>query len=233
MHDHLERALSAILTLAAVVVAAGVAKREFAAPDAAAAASTASMAPLYLKHWREALPVGIAIGESSARVTVVEFSDLECPACRSFHRALDATMREHGTDVSTLFVHYPLGQHHFAMAAARAVECAAEHGQFAELVRVIFEKQDSIGLKPWGGYAREAGISDTSRIVKCAASSERVDRIEAGIAYGKKLGVQFTPTIIVNGWRLRTTPSRVELERIVKALVDGKAPFDTLAQVGR
>jgi protein-disulfide isomerase len=131
-----------------------------------------------------------------------------------------------------VFVHYPLSQHRFAMAAARAVECAEAEGHFADLVAAIYEKQDSLGLRSWGSYAKEAGIADTTRIVKCASSSSRVSRIEQGIAYGNRLGVQFTPTIVVNGWRLGGTPSKTELIRIIEAIAGGHAPFDTAMKAG-
>ena len=161
----------------------------------------------------------------------VRQSDLECPACRAFHRALGSVLAAHSKDVSAVFVHYPLAQHRFAMAAARAVECAAAVGQFAQLVASFYDKQDSLGLKSWGSYAREAHIRDTTSIAKCATSSARVARVEAGLAYGNRIGVQFTPTIIINGWRLAGTPSQLELERIVQALLKGEVPFDTSAKV--
>jgi protein-disulfide isomerase len=226
MNKRLESGLSFVLTLAAVVMAAGIVKREFFSETAVAATAAATSAS-FVDNWRDALPVGVSLADSKAPIKIVEFSDLECPSCRSFHHVLGEVLKERRGTVDAVFVHFPLSQHRFARPAARAAECAAVDGSFARFVGAIYDKQDSLGLRSWGAFARDAGIQDTARIAKCASASGKVARIDDGLAFGNKIGALFTPTVMINGWRLGTVPSKEELNRIIEALVQGKKPFDT------
>lgn len=225
----LEKLGSASLTIAALALAGIAIRREVASTRSATVAPLAAAQPTRLSNWREAREVGRLIGPERAAVEVVVLSDLECPACRSFHRAIDSVMAKHPGQVSARFVHFPLQQHRFAEAAAKAAECAQEQGQFKALVRAIFDKQDSLGLKSWGSYARDAGIVDTARVGACARDAATAPRITEGMAFGNRIGVQFTPTVIVGGWRLTSVPSLTELDRIVSVLLQGGIPFDTSA----
>lgn len=119
--------------------------------------------------------------------------------------------------------------HRFAMGAARGAECAEKVGKFGEWVDLVYSKQDSLGLKSWGAFALEAGISDTATISRCATDPAPVTRIEAGRAFGDRLHVRGTPTVIVNGWLLPYTPSEEELEKMIEEFAKGKIAFDTTA----
>lgn len=124
-----------------------------------------------------------------------------------------------------LYVPFPLAQHRFAASAARGAECAAQHQRLDAWLDVVYRKQDSLGLKSWGAFAAEAGLTDTAVIARCASSPARVARIDAGRAWGQALDVTGTPTVIVNGWRLPGTPTDAELHRIVDELLAGRPPF--------
>jgi protein-disulfide isomerase len=156
--------------------------------------------------WRDLLSSAQAEGNKSARVTVIEFSDLECPFCRRFHRALRDAVTKDGLDVETVFIHYPLKGHRFAAPAARAAECAREQGGFPAFVDHVFEKQDSLGLKSWASFAREAGIRDTATFSRCAAQQGTPTQVTAGITAGTLIHVTGTPTVIINGWRFARPP---------------------------
>ncbi len=158
-------------------------------------------------------------------MTIVEFVDLECPACRAFHVTLEEVLRTHPQDVSLLYVAYPLPIHRFALGAARAAECAHRYGRFREWVDVVYDKQDFLGLKSWGAYAKEAGLPDTATISGCATDPTPVGRIEGGLALGKKIHVMGTPTVIVNGWRFQYPPTKEELTNVVEAIAKGEGPF--------
>jgi hypothetical protein len=86
----------------------------------------------------------------------VSFSDFECPYCRTFQSSLDSVRHDRGNAISFVFVHFPLPMHRFARPAARAAECANTLGKFDAFQRVLFGKQDSLGLKPWGSYPNRA-----------------------------------------------------------------------------
>lgn len=229
MNRKLEGTLSVALTLAAIVIAVGVAKREFF-PTAVSATQASTPPPaVYMANWKEALPFGTAIGDTAAPVKIVVLSDVECPACRDFYFTVRDFMKSVPGAASEVYLHYPLRSHRFARPGAQLAECAKDQGKLPAVLDALYTRQDALGLVSWGSIAREAGVLDTARVVKCALSKDRFARIDDGLGYGAKIGLQFTPTIIVNGWRLANTPNTPELTRIVEALRRGQAPFDTLS----
>ncbi|MFP5356216.1 MAG: DsbA family protein, partial [Gemmatimonadota bacterium] len=137
--------------------------------------------------------------------------DLECPVCKTFHATLKAVQSRVGNLASVVFVAYPLPQHRFALPAARAMECAGQAGHATSWLDVVLRKQDSIGLRSWGEFALEAGIPDTASISRCARNPSLVVRIDSGLVLGERLGVNGTPTVFVNGWRMPGLPTREAL----------------------
>ena len=219
-----DRVVMTVLTLAAVAIAVVLVRRELLSP--AQSASPAATPPEYRSDWREALNASVLIGDSNAPVVIVEFMDLECPFCRKFSAITEALRQTHGEKVALAFVHYPLdGLHRFARPAAHAVECAVQHDRFPQLVRGIYEKQDSLGLKQWTSYARDADIRDTSQFKRCVAAGGGEARIAAGLSLVQKLKVTGTPSVMINGWLLRTPPTEVQLQSYVAAFLAGRTPF--------
>lgn len=221
--SRVERAMSGVLTAAAVLMAAAVARREFissATPEA-----SAGFMPAYDPGWRQTLDAGVEVGSTAAEVKIVEFLDLECSGCREYQeRVLRPVTAQFGAKVSLVVVHLPLKRHRFARAAAEAAECAASQGKIAGFVSVVLSAQDSIGLKPWSSYAAEAGVEELAAFEQCL-SSPPTGRIEAGRALAESLGVKATPTIIVNGWRFSVPPHGRELERVIRDLLADRTPF--------
>jgi|SRR5579862_8119929 len=223
MREHLQSLLSAILALTAAAIGVVLVHREF---YSAVRPNTVELGlPRYLPGWRELVATGRVVGDSGAAVKIVEFSDLECPVCRSFDRSLREVRKRHPKEVALVFVHFPLPGHRFARPAAQAAECANRAGRFAEFVETVYDKQDSLGLKPWTSYAQGAGIADTLTFAHCVAESAAMPQIEAGIALGKKIGVHGTPTVVVNGWRFGSPPAEADLQRTVASLLAGERPF--------
>lgn len=223
MNRILERAISTGLVLAAIAIAASVVARTFF-PGAMPRAAEAASAPDYLSSWKTAIPIGVRQGDSTARVTIVELTDLECPACRGYQPTLQEIRREHPHDVSIIYVPFPLPEHRFALGAARGAECARRVGRFSEWVDVVFRNQDSLGLKSWGSFAQDAGIADTSAIAKCAVDPSPVARIQAGVTFGNKINISGTPTVIVDGWRFTQPPTHDELSQLIGTLEKGETP---------
>ncbi|HEY7897693.1 MAG TPA: thioredoxin domain-containing protein [Gemmatimonadaceae bacterium] len=229
MRNRVEGVISALLALAAIAIAASVVRRSFF-PQSQTVEALSLTRPQFLPAWKDALPIGISIGDSAAPVKIVELTDLECPACRGFQSTLLNVVQAHPRDVSIVYVSNPLSMHRFALPAARGAECAVKYGKFREWVQLMYDKQDSLGLKSWGSYALEAGIPDSAAITRCATDPSPVDRIEAGLAFGAKIHILGTPTVIVNGWRFPSPPTEQELSDAVEALAKGAAPFDTTAK---
>ena len=225
MSSQTERWLLAIVAAASVVMAATLVHREFFAP--APAVGTAARLPpaTYVAEWKQALPFSIRDGVSTAPVTLVVLSDLECPACAGFSRTLDRMRQHHPADVSVAFVHWPLTSiHRFALPAARAAECADAAGRFNAFAKLVYGKRDSIGLKSWASYAADAGVSDTITFARCMRTTNTA-RIDSGTAFATRIGAIGTPAVLVNGWLLSHVPSEAELEGALANVKRGSAPF--------
>jgi len=214
----LERLASIGLTVAALIIAITFAYREFLATPSGPPEPDAGP-PSYVPNWRQMLSAGVLLGDSSAPVKIVEFGDFECPYCRQAEFGLRAVRKKYPSGVATVFVHFPLAMHRFALPAARAAECAAAQGHFDRMHDLIFDKQDSLGLKSWGSYAYEAGIRDTITFNPCDASRQDISRVDSGLAVGRRFGVNATPTILVNGWRFAVPPMTAELDSAVVSIL--------------
>ena len=114
--------------------------------------------------------------------------------------------------------------HRFARKAAQASECADRVGKFSEFVDDVFGKQDSLGLKSWGSFGRDLGLSDTISFITCINAAPTVARIVAGEALARSEQVQGTPTFILNGWRFSSVPTPEEFARVAESVLVGKAP---------
>jgi protein-disulfide isomerase len=182
--------------------------------------------PEFRSDWLDLASGGVRVGRPDARITILEFADLECPACRRFQSTLRLVRNRFPDDISVVFVHFPLPQHRFARKAAQAAECADEQGRFAEFIELTFEQQDSLGLKSWASFGREAGVPDSKRFEKCVGRLPSPSRIDTGIALATRIRATGTPTVIVNGWRYYGTPREDELVRVITSLLARRAPFD-------
>jgi protein-disulfide isomerase len=231
MRDLVEKATYVILTLSAAAIATTLVHREFFAQPAGEA--VAPQPPEYIKRWNDLLPGAVVMGDTHAPVTIVEFMDLECPFCKTFNSSVQVLRKKYGAAVTVAVVHYPLGMHRFARPAARAATCAHAQGRFEHFVNVVYDKQDSLGFKSWTSYATDAGVPDTAAFLRCATATTPVASIDTGVALAKAIGVNATPTILVNGWRYSTPPDSAELDRVVRAILARKRPFDAAQARGR
>jgi protein-disulfide isomerase len=234
MDRSIEKLMSAILTLATVVVAVAIVHREFLRPVAPEQAAVRAPERITTQQWHSLLEASIAMGGDSANapVVLVEFADLECPACGHYHeKIIPRVQGEFGANLSYRVIHLPLPAHRFARHAAIAAECAAGQGAFRGFVDEVFRKQDSIGLKSWTSYAHDAEVLDTTRFRQCIADPTPPARIDAGIAIAESLEVESTPTVIVNGWRYFAPPGATELSRVISDLLAGRKPFEANTRV--
>jgi protein-disulfide isomerase len=221
MSKRLEQVMSGIIAIAGVAIATVLVHREFFARPAGP--TSVLTKPEYVSDWRGFASLGRTIGPESAKVKIVEFADIECPFCRRFHEAVQFAQKKYPNEISLVFVHYPLPQHRFARPGARAAECATERN-FGQMIGALYRKQDSLGLKTWVSYARDAGVSDTVRFLRCVTDTSKLATVEAGLALGHKLGVHGTPTVFLNGWRYGIAPTDSDLVRAVADLLAGRRP---------
>lgn len=138
------------------------------------------------------------MGPLDAPVTIVEFSDFQCPFCAKPVKRLDSLRAAYPTQVSIVYRHFPLPEHRYAIAAIRASECAANQGRFEAFHNVVFATQDSIGSAPWSYFARAAGVPDTALFAKCTKSDDPIAALALDAVAAKQLGVRATPTLLIN-----------------------------------
>ncbi|MGH7468760.1 MAG: DsbA family protein [Pseudomonas sp.] len=158
-------------------------------------------------------------------MTLAYFADLECPYCRRFQQQIDSAFSKQQLRVRTLYVHFPLRNHKFAMPAAIASECAAEQGRFGAFVKSVYYKQDSLGLKSWSSFAYDAGAFDSTSFRTCLARGAVSERVAQGMEIGRRLGVRGTPTVIISGWLFNRPPNPTELPSIIANWAAGRGPL--------
>lgn len=186
--------------------------------------------PAHYSNWQVLDRHGRNLDNRQAPIEIVEFADLECPACRNFaQQVLPEVRKRFAQNVSVTFVHLPLSIHRFAGIAAKAAECAAEQGRFADFVQTTYDKQDSLGLAPWSSLALQSGVIDTTAFDGCLAKNPRPALIDSGTALAKRMGLNATPTIVINGWRLPTAESD-EIDRVIEDLLHHRVPYPNLAE---
>jgi protein-disulfide isomerase len=148
-----------------------------------------------------------AMGDPKAPVTLVEYSDFECPVCRNLHDALRGILPRY-PQVRVVFKDFPIEQlHPWARTAALAGRCAYQQDPkaFWKMYDFIYDGQDLISAaNAWNkmlDFADEAGLNADS-FKACMASAEAAAAIDASRANGQKLEVSSTPTIFINGRRI-------------------------------
>jgi protein-disulfide isomerase len=217
-----ERIVSIILTVAAVATTATLVKRELFTTSQT---GRRVAPPVSVAQWSTLLERAVRPSSTTARVTVLEFLDLECLGCKHYHRTvLNPLQEEFGDQVAFAYIHLPLKMHRFARGAAQAAECADQHGRFPAMLNAIFAKQDSIGLKPWPSYASEAGVTDSVSFAACLEAPAPA-RIDSGVAIAARLKVSATPTIVINGWQFPVPPTADDMTRFIRSLLAGEDPL--------
>jgi len=180
--------------------------------------------PVFIDNWQAHLDKGARVGSPEAPVQLIEFADYECPFCASFHTTLEAVRKQYPTQLALTYVHYPIQGHRFAEPAARVVECAGEQGRFEAMHARLYQWQNQMGLKPWNAFAAEAGVPNLAAFESCVQETEPVAKVVEGRKLGNELGVQGTPTIVINGWKLPRPPSATELDAMVSSILQGRDP---------
>lgn len=169
--------------------------------------------------WLQYAESGHRIGPPDAAVTVVEFADFQCPACRYFAGIVKEAQQQHPGALAIVYRHFPLTQHAHARGAAIASECAAAQGRFAEMHDALYASADSIGVAQWEQFARRAEVPDLSAFSLCLRDSIPERAVDRDMADAKRLALRSTPTLLVNGHRIRGAIGPHVLDSIIRAAV--------------
>jgi protein-disulfide isomerase len=140
-----------------------------------------------------------ALGSTSAPVTLVEFSDFQCPFCQRVAPTLKQIKQKYGDKVRIVWKDFPLTQiHPQAFKASEAAHCAGEQGKYWEYHDQLFANQQALQPTDLKRYATDLSLEAT-KFNECLDSSKYGERVRDGVAQGTGLGVNSTPTIYING----------------------------------
>jgi protein-disulfide isomerase len=162
---------------------------------------------------------GIAVGPPDAPVTVVEFSDYQCPVCREAHGAVQELMEETRGQVQWVFMDYPLKRHTQARKAAEAARCAADQGRFLDYRNALYAAAGPDALTPQGllNTAASLGLNPTA-FRRCLESGRHARTVEENLQEARAWGIDAIPAFVVNGRLLMGFPGKETLVReIAKA----------------
>lgn len=160
----------------------------------------------------------------SAKVTIVEFADFQCPACGRAHPVLKQILADYKGKVTLFYRHFPLPQHQNAKLAILAAESAGEQGKFWEMHDLLYERQsewseDSAAFDLFVGYARELHLS-TSEFSQKISSSTYDEVIQTDINDGVRLGINSTPTLFINNKKLEDAPTYQNIKIAVEEALE-------------
>jgi len=136
----------------------------------------------------------------NAVITVMEFADLQCPACRKAQSLIVAPMLEqYGSSIRYEFKHFPLQSiHQYALSAAQAAECAADQGKFWDYIDLAYDDQANLNKRSLEKWAEVLQL-DTDLFSRCLKSKIKRDVVLTDFRQGKQMNVSGTPTFFVNG----------------------------------
>ena len=141
-------------------------------------------------------------GDANAPVTIVEFTDFQCPACAAMHPVLEEVLKSYGNKVRFVVRDFPLNQHENARKAAEAADAANAQGKFFEYIAILFKNQKALDVPSLKKYASDLGL-DRARFDAALDRGVYAAEVEKDVSDGEMYGVGSTPTIFINGVELK------------------------------
>jgi protein-disulfide isomerase len=197
------RLTNATLVLCAVLVTATAVYRTFFAARSAATPPPSGPAGSWYKidNWSQVVSApGHLLGDSLAPIRIVEFADYQCGYCRVLAGTLDSLRAKLPQQIAVVFHDFPLSGHRYARTAANVAACAAEQGKFEEVHQLLFELQDSLGILSWEDIGQRVGVPSMAQFNNCVTNEPHGPAIDADLATGRRLALQGTPAIAMNGY---------------------------------
>jgi len=170
-------------------------------------------------HYNDPKPPRAFQGGENAQIVITEFSDFECPACRSAFPLIKALTREKGDLVRFDYRNFPLiSIHPFAFHAAEAFECANDQGKAWDMHDMLFENQPRLSPSDIEQMGKDLNL-DMEKFNACLGSRAKAGIVNDDLKAGRKRGVDPTPTFYINdrkinNWQLLGTEIKLELKKL-------------------
>ncbi|MGI8959641.1 MAG: DsbA family protein [Bryobacteraceae bacterium] len=189
--------------------------------DAIAAADASKFAHVQQRRLLEdpiAIPTGgaPAIGPQTAPITLVEFSDFQCPYCIAAAPQLAAVLKAYPTQVKFIFKEFPLETHSHAALAAAAALAAHKQGKFWAMYDAMFATRDGLSKENLLALAQKNGL-DLTRFEADLDSTEVKEAITRDVQDGDRAGVEGTPTLFIDGQRYNGPIDLESLKPVLEA----------------
>lgn len=159
---------------------------------------------------------GPARGPEGAKITIVEFSDFECPFCSKAEESVNQVMEKYAGKIRLVFRHFPLTFHANAPKAAEAAACADDQGKFWEMHKQLFANQKALTVPELKQHAATLGL-DKAKFDECLDTGKNKTLVEADTKAGSEVGVTGTPAFFINGKLISGAQPPSEFEKIIEA----------------
>jgi protein-disulfide isomerase len=157
---------------------------------------------------------GPSKGSENAPVTIIEFSDFQCPYCKQASSTLRQVVESYAGDVKLVFKHLPLPIHQHAFKAAQAAVCAGQQGKFWEYHDLLFESSSDLSAEAFNRFAVQLGLK-TTEFKSCLDSEFSRNAVMRDLQEARQSGIQSTPIFVVNGKVLRGARSSEEFKMAI------------------
>ncbi len=176
-------------------------------------------------------PSNHIFGEGKKNVTLIEYGDFQCPACKAYYPLVKDLKEKYKSDIFFQFRNYPLESlHQNARAGARAAEAANLQGKFWEMHNALYENQDSWKdsgnpLTIFSALAQQSGVTDIPKFEADYKSSAVNSIINADLKEAQKLGATATPTFVLDGKKIEDNPrDGASFDKLIDDAIAAKNP---------
>lgn len=157
------------------------------------------------------------LGNVNAKTYLVEFSDFQCPACKTFKPTVDAIVEKNKDKLLFAYRHFPLTQHQFGFKAALAAEAAAEQGKFWEMSNLLFDNQEKFSDEIFPDLAKKLNL-DLNKFQTAVDNPDLKNIVLTDQQYGEKAGVDATPSFYLNGQKINPASPEDLSQTVEKAI---------------
>ncbi len=156
------------------------------------------LGPRYISSASTLRSQGVRVGSSRASLTVVVFSDYECPYCASFNSSLSELRANLGDSLAIVFRQFPLvASHPHAETAALVALCAARQGRFIPVNDSLYAWREVLGDRPWSDVALAAGVKLLQDFDACVDGPEARELLKQDVLAARRFGIQVTPSLVI------------------------------------